>query len=117
MFINEIHKKNFLELEKRDNTHFGDIERLSLFYILSSEILYNRADSIYNFKEHTINSDYNMNCLSSAEKSLIKLGFHLFTESNEYSESICDIFSKLDSDNQLIALNAIKIRFEITNRL
>lgn len=117
MFINEVHKKNFLELEKRDNTSFGDIERLSLFYILSSEILYNRADNLYNFKEHIIKSDYNMSYLSSAEKSLVKLAFHLFTGRNEYSESICDIFSKLDSENQLIALNAIKIRFEITNIL
>ena len=113
MFLNGTHKSNFLELTRKDNTKFGDMERLSLFYILSCEMLYNKASKFYNFNEHTINSDCDMNCLSSAEKSLVRLAFHLFTSNNTYAESINDIFSNLDDDNSKIALNAIKARYEI----
>lgn len=44
----------------------------------------------------------------SSSRKLIKLGFGLY---NGYSADVLDIFSALDDDNFLLAIDAIKIRF------
>lgn len=48
------YKKRLLELLLKDNTHADDRERLSLFYIVSSDLdIYNKFDNyLYDFSEH-----------------------------------------------------------------
>lgn len=109
-----LHEDRFNELVKRDNTAEDDLERRSLFYILSGNLdLYNKVDYIYDFDERKIKSE----CLESEEidfcsssRKLIKLGYNLYNSSN--SADVIDTFYILDDDNFELALNAIKLRFD-----
>ena len=101
------------EYIKRDNMSEGDLERLSMFYILSNnKDLSSKVNYIYDFKNRSIKS----NCLDnedvdfcSSSKKLIRLAFNLFN--GNYPADVLNSFSGLDDDNFEIALNAIKIRF------
>lgn len=97
------HKKRLLELLLKDNTNIDDLERMSLFYIASSNIdLFNKfTNYLYNFKDHWIvPGGLNEVDLSSSQIKLIYLGFNLYN--NYYDENdrmtILDTFSGLDRD-------------------
>lgn len=99
-------------LERSDATN-GDVEREALFHILAgNDDLFAKVNYIYNFAENIIKVD----CLdgevdfSSSSIKLIKLGYNLF---NGYEVSVVDVFGGLDEDNSKLALDAIKIRFNI----
>jgi len=105
-------KKKLHEFIERDNMAKGDLERLSMFYILSSnEDLSSKINYIYDFEERSIRADCledeNVDFCSSSRK-LIRLAFNLY---NGFSADILNTFAGLDDDNFEIALNAIKIRF------
>lgn len=114
-FLSEEHRENFNELMGRTKVHKGDIERKVLFYIVSGNFdLYNKAKHIYNFKENAINID----CLeggkvdfSSSSRTLVKLAYNLY---NSYpSDSVKDTFYLLDEENFKLAMNAIRLRFNM----
>ena len=49
-FLNKKHKERFEELIQSDNTYQEDVERRSLFYILSgNEDLFRKRNHIYHF--------------------------------------------------------------------
>ena len=106
-------KKKLHEFMERDNMSKGDLERLSMFYILSNnKDLSSKVDYIYDFKNRSIKS----NCLDnenvdfcSSSRKLIRLAFNLFN--GNYPADVLNSFSGLDDDNFEIALNAVKIRF------
>lgn len=97
-----------------DSTHQSDTERISLFYILcGNDDLYSKINHIYDFKEKSIRLD----CLesedidfSSSSRSLVKIGFNLY---NGYPADISETLSTLDEDNFTLAVEAIKIRFNM----
>lgn len=99
------------QLLKRDNTHKEDIERKALFYIIAgNDDLYSKVNYIYDFQDHSINTE----CLESEEvdfcsssRKLIKLAFNLY---NGYPADVLDTFYILDEGNFNLALNALKIR-------
>ena len=63
-FLNERHKERFKELLQSDNTNREDVERRSLFYILSGNgDLFRKRNHIYDFKDHSIEPD----CLDSKD--------------------------------------------------
>jgi len=93
----------------------GDLERQALFHIISrNDELYSNVDSIYDFNENVIRTE----CLegdsdvylSSSSRKLIKLAYHLY---NGYEASVSEVFSGLDDNNARLAIEAIKIRFDI----
>ena len=77
-FLSNKHKNRFIELLTDDGTHNKDVERRSLFYIISgSNDLYDKRKHIYDFNNNWINSE----CLdsenvdfSTSSKALIRLG-------------------------------------------
>lgn len=113
-FTVPIHKIQFEKLLEEDNTYPGDKERMALFYIISGNSdLYGKRALIYDFKDHCIkrclqNEDIDF---SSSMISLIRLGFNLYNGYTDHSTSPTSLFYNLDEDNQILALNAISIRF------
>lgn len=103
-------------LIKRDSTSPYDRERLSMFYILAyNNDLFHKISYIYDFMDHSIITeciDNNTVDLCSSSLQLIKLAFNHF---NSYPCSVNEVFSILDQENSLIALDSIKIRYNITN--
>lgn len=110
------HKKRLLELLLKDNTNPKDIERLSLFYIVASDLdIYNKFNKFfYNFKDHCIVSEgFGEVDLSSSQRKFIYLGFNLYNDFYDDKENITifNMFSGLDSDNFRVAIESIKLRF------
>lgn len=115
-FVDMEHKKRLLELLLKDNTYPTDLERLSLFYIVSSDLdLYIKfKNNLYNFEEHWIEPEgLSKIDLCGGHSRLMQLAFNLYN--NYYDDdrrlTTLDIFSSLDSDNFRVALEGIKIRF------
>jgi len=84
-----------------------------LFYIIAgNDDLFSKANSIYDFEENTIKTE----CLEggvdfcSSSRKLVKLGYNLF---NGYDASVVVVFEGWDEDNTKLAIEAIKIRFNI----
>lgn len=104
----------FNYLIKRDGTSKKDLERKALFYIVAgNEDIYSKVDYIYDFDERAIKPE----CLESQEvdfcsssRRLVKLAFNLF---NGFPVDVMDIFSSLDENNFNLALQAIRIRFDM----
>lgn len=115
IFLNSKHMENYLDLVMEDQMCTGDVERASLFYIISgNDDLYRKQRFIYDTKNHSIkrcldNTDVDF---SSSIKALIRLGFNLYNGwSNEYTTPV-DLLGCLDDNNRKLARNAIQIRFD-----
>ena len=118
-FLNSQHEENFNNLIKKAEVRNGDIERKSLFYIISgNNDLFKQVNNIYNFKDdelqerkETLEGDlYFPNVLTSnSSQKLLNLAVQLFN--NTKDQNVLDTFSGLDSENFQIALNAIRLRF------
>ena len=117
-FLNDLHQERFNELLKKDQTHANDLERKSLFYILSGvNELYDLADNIYEFDTHLINTkglefvetDEDLE-LSNEVRCLLSLGKDLYTALRE--KGVTEVFSAIDDEKMFtLAINAIKVRF------
>lgn len=115
-YLSDEHEKRFKKMVTEDNTSIYDIERQSLFYILSGNTdLYNKKRNIYDYNNHCIikciDQKENVVDLTSGSKALVKLGFNLYNGYNQSNTSVWDIFVSLDMENSILALNAIKLRF------
>ena len=113
-FISCIHKERFMNMTIEDRMSQHDLERASLFYILTgNDDLYRKRKFIYDCSEHSIRS-----CLedgdvdfSSGMCSLIRLGFNLYNGwSDTHTTPMC-LLGSLDRHNLLLAENAMMIRF------
>ena len=105
--------------------HPEDRERKSLFYVLSGNQDLRTKDikKIYDFKEGRLKIrpgeeerelpklPEGLN-LASSSRALLLLAVNLYNSSYE-SLSVSDTFRNLDRKNYLLALEAIKIRFEV----
>lgn len=105
------HEANFTSLMIKENIGELDVERTALFYILAIPEIYEHIQRIYNFEEQSIKSDgLKEGYFSDRLRVMIELAFNLY---NGYeSQTPFAIFSKLDSTNFDICMNAIKIRFK-----
>lgn len=118
-FLSQEHEKNFNNLIKKGDVRSGDIERKSMFYIISgNNDLFKQVNNIYNFKDdelqerkETLEGDlYFPNVLTSnSSQKLLNLAVQLFN--NTKDQNVLDTFSGLDSENFQLALNAIRLRF------
>ena len=114
-FLSSKHMENYLDLVMEDQMCTGDVERASLFYIISgNDDLYRKQRFIYDTKNHSIkrcldNTDVDF---SSSIKALIRLGFNLYNGwSDEYTTPV-DLLGCLDNNSRKLAKNAIQIRFD-----
>ncbi len=113
-FINHLHKERFINMTIEDHMSLHDLERASLFYILSgNDDLYKKRKFIYDYSEHSIRS-----CLedsdvdfSSGMCSLIRLGFNLYNGWSDVFTTPLYLLGSLDRHNLLLAENAMMIRF------
>lgn len=107
-------KERFQALMSKGEVHPQDKERASLFWILSGNSdIYGKVHHIYDFEENAIKPE----CLesgdvdfSSSSERLVRLAFNLY---NGYPADVLDSFQSLDEDNFRLALEAIKIRFNM----
>lgn len=111
-FFSHQHKDRFQELCERDKTYFSDLERKTLFYtIAGNDSLYRSVESLYDFEENVIKLEvYEQPFLTGSSRSLIELGYSL------YGYGTCDVqdlFKTLDYENSILAIEAIKCRFQI----
>ena len=114
-FLSSKHMKNYLDLVMEDQMCTWDVERASLFYIISgNNDLYRKRRFIYDPKDHNIkrcldNTDVDF---SSSIKALVRLGFNLYNGwSDEYTTPV-NLLGCLDDNNRKLARNAIQIRFD-----
>lgn len=119
MYLDNEHEERYNSLLKRDNTYSTDTERKSLLYIISGNLeLYKNINKIYNFKDNQIiikiiDDEIVIPDLpvSSSARSLAYLGLQLYNNCNH--QSVMNTFSNLDDTNFNLALNAIKLRFNM----
>ncbi len=119
IFKNEEHQQKFMQLIMEDGTHPKDVERKTLFYILSvNNDLYQKRHHIYDFSDHMISSE----CLTSGDvhlttssRALIKLGFNLYNGYTDNNVSPLDIYYSLDEENYVLARESVNIRFGIAS--
>lgn len=109
-FIDDEHLENYNFYLEKSNTS-DDLYRKSLFYILSSLYKFrNNINKIYDFKENLIIPEVIEEIyLSDSERGLLKLAFHLYNSNSEFD--LDTAFSSFGTERQLIALNAIQIRY------
>jgi hypothetical protein len=120
-FLNKEHENKLMDLIQKDGTHPKDVERVSLFYILSGNIdLYAKARHIYDFVNHQIVPD----CLDDggadfcfSSRALIRLGYNLYNGFQDDQTSPIQLLSGLDSDNYLLATGSIDIRLGDENQV
>lgn len=118
IFIDNSHRTRYQNMLNLAHVHRYDIERKSLFYILSgNKDLYQKKHAIYDFHKNAIMFEW-LECgkvdLCSSSKALIRLGFNLY---NGYYDNITNPLSllcEMDSENLFIAYQAILLRFQDT---
>lgn len=113
-FASQAHRERYLRLVMEDSMSPEDVERASLFYIISgNEELFRKRAFIYQPEQHRIR-----NCLenrgvdfSSGLRSLIRLGLNLYNGWSDGNTTPLGLFAGLDKNNLMLAHNALKIRF------
>lgn len=117
IFLNKGHKTRFEALLLRADLELWDLERISMFYIFAGkEELTRKVSALYDFQERSIYStDFGERAdFSGGFTGLIKIAYNLFNSFNQVN--FCSAMSNLDDDNLMIALEAIKIRFKISEQ-
>lgn len=98
-------------------------KKAALFYVLSnSKNLFNQVNMIYDFKNNRLNLDFDEEGniifghikLTHQEEVLLNLVLQIYDNLNNLS--VRDIFSELDDDNRMIALETIKMGFGIYSK-
>ena len=115
-FIDNIHKSRYLELLGIAGVSEYNLERQSLFYIISgNKDLYSKKNVIYDFYENAILSD----CIISGEvdfcsssKALIRLAYNLYNGYTDNYTNPLSLLYVLDPKNLFLAYQAILIRLQ-----
>ena len=115
-FIDNIHKSRYLELLGIAGVSEYNLERQSLFYIISgNKDLYSKKNAIYDFYENAILSD----CIisekvdfCSSSKALIRLAYNLYNGYTDIHTNPLDLLCWLDTENFFLAYQAILIRLQ-----
>jgi len=115
IFLNNSHKFKYLNLIQNTRIHEHDLERISLFYIISgNDDLFRKKNYIYDFCENCIRIE----CLGSGEvdfssssRNLLRIGFNLYNGyMDERMNPLC-MLASLDAINLILLMNAICLRF------
>ena len=114
IWMSKHHKRQFEQLIRADGTADWDIERRSMFYIISgNQELFMHADDIYNFSGRHLRSRYmkKLAFLCSSSLCLLRLSVNLYNGTGRYGTDPHCIFSTLDRRNRTLAVNAISMRY------
>ena len=119
IYLNKEHEERYKILIKKSMVRDEDVERRTLFYIIAGNLddLYKQVDKIYNFQKQQLccikDGQVNFDNIytSSSSKALLRLGIQLYNSGDDITVS--EAFKYLDADNAQIALNAIKMRYNI----
>ena len=118
MFLNEEHENKYNRLKNKCNCNHSEVNAL-MYIIAGNEVLYNKSNCIYNFDENMLNINFNSEgepdlsglYLSSSARALLNLGIQMYNGSS--SQNVFETFCYLDEDNSKLAINCIKMRFNI----
>jgi len=119
LFWNNEHQDYFEKmLEFNNNIDYDDRSRIALFYILAGvEEFRNDPEKYYNFVTGMIERrTLKEGNISEENYILLKLAYDLFLGRNKYDAAIIDTFIKLNKEKSYIALNAIRLRFNIEKK-
>ena len=119
MFLNEEHKNKYNILKKKCDCYNHSELNALLYVIAGNESLYSKRSSIYNFSENRLKLKFNDEgepdfsglYLSSSARALLNLGIQMYN--NGSSQNVFETFCYLDEDNSKLAINCIKMRFNI----
>lgn len=114
-YMSSKHKERFIDMIISDNMSNGDLERASLFYIISgNDDLYSKRGYVYNYNTHCINSRFDKSGVdfTSSMAALIRLGFNLYNGWSDKHTTPVSILSSLDNRNLELVTNALMIRFD-----
>lgn len=119
IYLNKEHEERYKILIEKSGLNYEDMEREALFYLLAGNSdLYRQVDRIYDFQKQQLKCiaedgqvDFSNIYTSTSSKSLLKLGIQLYNNGTDIT--VFATFRCLDADNAQIALNAIKIRYNI----
>ncbi len=96
----------------------GSRNRLVLFYLLASIKKFRAAPGKFLFfDELRPNPQAFRELLSPEEQALVQLAFYFYTDRDIFNISILDLFNNLEGESILVAVDAIKMRFEISGEL
>ena len=115
VFFNNSHKLKYIDLTQNSHIHEDDLERMSLFYIISgNDDLFRKKNYIYDFCENCIRIE----CLGSGEvdfssssRNLIRIGFNLYNGYMDERMNPLWMLASLDAINLILLMNAICLRF------
>jgi hypothetical protein len=115
IFLNNSHELKYQNLTQNARMYEHDLERMSLFYIISgNDDLFRKKNYIYDFNENSIRPE----CLSSGKvdfssssKSLIHIGFNLYNGYMCENMNLLWLLASLDAANLILLMNAIHLRF------
>lgn len=120
-FLNPDHEKRFTDYCHRAQIHSGDRERKAMFYIMagSPDLIYKGIDRFYDFRNNMVKfhpeeleQDFEQFVFCTSSEALTRLALNLYN-SGYPSLSVSDTFRDLDEDNMRLALEAIRLRFNI----
>ena len=113
-FTGKSHHNYYNRMIKETETGAEDRENLSLFYILSSIKKFREAPGRFLFLNNLKpNPQAFKELLSPGEQALIQLAFSLYTGRSIFRIGVVDLFNNLAEEEAFIAIDAIKLRYNI----
>ncbi|MFW6025875.1 MAG: DUF6075 family protein [Candidatus Woesearchaeota archaeon] len=111
-FTGRDHLKYYNQMVKNTGTGAEDREQLALFYILASRKKFREAPGKFIYlNKIKPNPRAFKELLTPGEQALVQLAFYLFTERDIFKISFMDLFTNLDDEKALIAIDGFKLRF------
>ena len=113
-FTGKSHHDYYNRMIRETETGAEDRENFSLFYILSSIKKFRDAPARFLFLNNLKpNPQAFREGLSHGEQALVQLAFSLYTERPIFRIGVMDLFNNLSNEEALIAIDAIKLKFDI----
>ena len=115
-FICKNHKEFFDRMIAETETAPSAKDSLTLFYLLASLKKFREAPGKFLFlNDLRPNPQAFRELLSSGEQALIQLAFYLYTDRDIFSIGLLDLFNNLKEEYILVAVDALKMRFDINH--
>ncbi len=120
-FISDDHKNKYYEYIQQAGVYPQDLERQAFFYIMagSPDLISKDIKRFYDFTDgrvklhpDSLEEDEGQFCFCTSSQALCRLALNLYN-SGFPSLSVSDTFRDLDGDNKQLAMEAIRLRFNI----
>ena len=113
-FTGKTHHKFYNKIKKRAAVRGEDRHKFALLYILSSIEKFRKNPARFLFLNNLKpNPQAFREGLPHGEQSLVQLAFSLYTERPIFRIGVMDLFNNLSNEEALIAIDAIKLKFDI----